>query len=71
MPLLPLLGTVGTAHAASVTVTNATQFADPAGNPVHAHGGGVLKVGAYCYWFGEKRNSDNSFRYASAAAPPT
>ncbi|OKJ61662.1 RICIN domain-containing protein [Streptomyces sp. CB02261] len=64
--LLSLLGTVGTAHAASVTVTNATQFTDPAGNPVHAHGGGVLKVGAYYYWFGENRNGDNSFRYVSA-----
>ncbi|MFB6634408.1 RICIN domain-containing protein [Streptomyces sp. NPDC056362] len=64
--LLSLLGAVGTAHAAAVTVTNATQFTDPAGNPVHAHGGGVVKVGAYYYWFGEDRNADNSFRYVSA-----
>ncbi|MGW2306365.1 RICIN domain-containing protein [Streptomyces sp. NPDC001809] len=64
--LLSLLGATGTAHAAAVTVTNATQFTDPAGNPVHAHGGGVVKVGAYYYWFGEDRNADNSFRYVSA-----
>ncbi|MEV6356306.1 RICIN domain-containing protein [Streptomyces hydrogenans] len=64
--LLSLLGAAGTAHAAAVTVTNATRFTDPAGNPVHAHGGGVLKVGAYYYWFGEDRNADNSFRYVSA-----
>ncbi|MFI9152278.1 RICIN domain-containing protein [Streptomyces sp. NPDC053367] len=64
--LFSLLGAMGTAHAAPVTITNATQFTDPAGDPVHAHGGGVLKVGAYYYWFGENRNADNSFRYVSA-----
>ncbi|MFD8688180.1 RICIN domain-containing protein [Streptomyces sp. NPDC059651] len=64
--LLTLLGGVGTARAAPVTVANATQFADPDGNPVHAHGGGVVKVGQYYYWFGEDRNADNSFRYVSA-----
>ncbi|MFI1188335.1 RICIN domain-containing protein [Streptomyces californicus] len=64
--LLSLLGATGTAHAAAVTIANATQFTDPAGNPVHAHGGGVVKVGTYYYWFGEDRNADNSFRYVSA-----
>ncbi|MFE9046516.1 RICIN domain-containing protein [Streptomyces sp. NPDC012421] len=64
--LLSLFGAAGTAHAASVTVTNAVQFTDPAGNPVHAHGGGVVKVGTYYYWFGENRNADNSFKYVSA-----
>ena len=52
--------------AAPVTITNATQFTDTAGAVVHAHGGGVLKVGAYYYWFGENRNADNTFRYVSA-----
>ncbi|GAA3088467.1 RICIN domain-containing protein [Streptomyces roseofulvus] len=64
--LLSLVTGLGTAHAAPVTVVNGTQFTDPAGNPVHAHGGGVLKVGAYYYWFGENRNADNTFRYVSA-----
>ncbi|MFE1949279.1 RICIN domain-containing protein [Streptomyces sp. NPDC059524] len=64
--LLSLVTAVGTAHAAPVTLTNGTQFTDPSGNPVHAHGGGVIKVGAYYYWFGENRNSDNTFRYVSA-----
>ncbi|MFG3194446.1 RICIN domain-containing protein [Streptomyces omiyaensis] len=64
--LLSLLGAAGTAQAASVTITNATRFTDPNGNPVHAHGGGVVKVGSYYYWFGEDRHADNSFRYVSA-----
>ncbi|MGW0122380.1 RICIN domain-containing protein [Streptomyces sp. NPDC003327] len=64
--LLSLVGALGTAHAAPVSIANATQFTDPAGNPVHAHGGGVVKVGEYYYWFGENRNADNSFRYVSA-----
>ncbi|MFC9824439.1 RICIN domain-containing protein [Streptomyces erythrochromogenes] len=63
-----LLGGPGTATASPspVTVVNATQFTDPAGKPVHAHGGGVIKVDEYYYWFGEDRNPDNSFRYVSA-----
>ncbi|MEU9294584.1 RICIN domain-containing protein [Streptomyces sp. NPDC048266] len=64
--LLSLLTAVGTAHAAPVTIANGTQFTDPNGNPVHAHGGGVVKVGSYYYWFGENRHADNSFRYVSA-----
>jgi hypothetical protein len=58
--------TGGPAHAAAVTVVNATQFTDTTGAVVHAHGGGVIKVGAYYYWFGENRNADNTFRYVSA-----
>jgi hypothetical protein len=54
------------AQAAPVTVTNGTQFTDNSGNALHAHGGGVIKVGAYYYWFGENRNADNTFRYVSA-----
>ena len=64
--LLSLLTAVGTAHGAPATIANGTQFTDPAGNPVHAHGGGVIKVGQYYYWFGENRNADNTFRYVSA-----
>ncbi|MGS2645613.1 RICIN domain-containing protein [Streptosporangium sp. G12] len=54
-----------TAQAAQVTITNGTQFRDTAGNPLHAHGGGVLKVDTYYYWFGENRNADNTFRAVS------
>ncbi len=66
---LALAGTLtvaGPAQAAARTVTNGTQFTDTAGNAVHAHGGGVIKVGSYYYWFGEDRNADNTFRYVDA-----
>ncbi|MEW1720346.1 RICIN domain-containing protein [Streptomyces sp. NPDC093109] len=57
----------GTAQAAGpVTVLSGTQFTDTSGALVHAHGGGVIKVGAWYYWFGENRNADNTFRYVSA-----
>ncbi|GAA1783379.1 RICIN domain-containing protein [Luedemannella flava] len=66
---LVLAGFVGfglpAAQAAAVTVTNGTQFPDTSGNPVHAHGGGVLKVGDYYYWFGENRNANNTFKAVS------
>uniref|UniRef100_UPI00158666FC RICIN domain-containing protein n=1 Tax=Streptomyces sp. TRM64462 TaxID=2741726 RepID=UPI00158666FC len=42
------------------------QFTDVSGALVHAHGGGVVEVGGYYYWFGENRNADNTFRYVSA-----
>jgi hypothetical protein len=64
--LLGALATAGPAHAAPQTIVNGTQFTDTSGNPVHAHGGGVLKVGSYYYWFGENRNADNTFRYVDA-----
>ncbi|MFF9808382.1 RICIN domain-containing protein [Streptomyces coeruleorubidus] len=64
--VLLLLFSGSPAQAVTATVTNATQFTDTAGNPVHAHGGGVIKVGSYYYWFGENRNADNTFRYVSA-----
>lgn len=64
--LFGALATASPAQAAPQTVTNGTQFTDTSGNPVHAHGGGVIKVGAYYYWFGEHRNADNTFRYVDA-----
>ncbi|MEU6588245.1 RICIN domain-containing protein [Streptomyces sp. NPDC046881] len=64
--LAAALATAGPAQAAPQTIANGIQFTDTSGNPVHAHGGGVLKVGAYYYWFGEDRNSDNTFRSVDA-----
>ncbi|MFF9773355.1 RICIN domain-containing protein [Streptomyces sp. NPDC013978] len=66
LALAGALVTAGPAQAAPQTITNGTQFTDSGGNPLHAHGGGVLKVGSYYYWFGENRNADNTFRYVSA-----
>ncbi|MEU9309157.1 RICIN domain-containing protein [Streptomyces sp. NPDC048256] len=64
--LMGALATAGPAQAASVMIVNGAQFSDSSGSPVHAHGGGVLKVGSYYYWFGENRNADNTFRYVDA-----
>jgi len=61
---IALLGT-STAHAAPLTVTNGSQFTDTSGNLVHAHGGGMVKAGAYYYWFGEDRHADNIFKAVS------
>ncbi|MEU6796515.1 RICIN domain-containing protein [Nonomuraea wenchangensis] len=51
---------------APVTVPVGVPFADTSGGALHAHGGGVIKVGSYYYWFGENRNADGTFRYVSA-----
>ncbi|WP_092522591.1 RICIN domain-containing protein [Actinopolyspora saharensis] len=53
------------AQADPVTVRNGTQFTDPNGEPVHAHGGGVIEVDGYYYWFGENRAADDSFGHVS------
>ncbi|RZU23894.1 RICIN domain-containing protein [Streptomyces sp. BK239] len=66
LALTAALATAGPAQAAPRTIANGTQFSDTSGNPVHAHGGGILKVGGYYYWFGENRNADNTFRYVDA-----
>src|SRR5919108_3002845 len=66
LALCAALATAGPAQAAAQTVTNGTQFTDTSGGAVHAHGGGVIKVGSYYYWFGEHRNADNTFRYVDA-----
>ncbi|MFI5913061.1 RICIN domain-containing protein [Dactylosporangium sp. NPDC051541] len=51
------------ASAAAVNVLSGLQMRDTAGNLLHAHGGGVIKVGSYYYWFGEDRNTNDTFRY--------
>ncbi|GGV72220.1 beta-xylosidase [Streptomyces griseoloalbus] len=66
LALAGAVATAGPAQAAPQTIVNGIQFTDGSGSPVHAHGGGVLKVGAYYYWFGEHRNADNTFRYVDA-----
>ncbi|MGQ4363844.1 RICIN domain-containing protein [Streptomyces sp. SAS_272] len=66
LALIGALASAGPAQAAPVSIANGTQFKDTSGNPLHAHGGGVLKVGSYYYWFGEDRNADNTFRYVDA-----
>lgn len=46
-------------HAATVSQLNGIQFKDTSGNPVHAHGGGMIKAGSYYYWVGENRDGTN------------
>ncbi|MGY1581253.1 RICIN domain-containing protein [Streptomyces sp. MN13] len=66
LSLIGALATAGPAQAAPQVISNGIQFTDISGNPVHAHGGGIVKVGSYYYWFGEHRNADNTFRYVDA-----
>lgn len=57
---LSLFLTTHKAEAASVTIpSNGVQIKDSAGNLLQAHGGGIIKVGSYYYWFGENRSGDN------------
>jgi hypothetical protein len=46
------------------------QWLDDRGQPVQAHGGGMLKLGDMYYWFGEDRSRDNDpdKRYVSCYA---
>src|SRR6185295_6158507 len=65
---LSLLGPsalMGIAQAAPVTITNATQFTDTSGSVAHAHGGGIIKVGSFYYWFGENRSTKYVDAYRS------
>jgi hypothetical protein len=59
-------GSGGTPEPADFPLVNGVQWADTAGNPIQAHGGGILKVGEDYYWFGENRNPDGTFYAVSA-----
>lgn len=50
------------AALASGVIVNGLQWADSAGNPIHAHGAGIVKIGTFYYWFGENRNPDFTFK---------
>lgn len=54
-----------TLRAESVVIDNGAQFRTVSGKQINAHGGGVIKVGAFYYLLGENRNPDNSFRAVS------
>ncbi len=64
--LAAALLTAAPAQAAPQTIANGTQFTTSSGEALHAHGGGVIKVGSYYYWFGEHRADDNTFQYVDA-----
>src|SRR5262245_16241743 len=60
-----MLGVPGTAQAAPVTVVSGAQWNDTSGAAIQAHGGGIIKVGSFYYWFGENRNANDTFRFVS------
>lgn len=60
-----LLGLSLPVQAADVTIPNGVSFEDTNGNPVHAHGGGMIKEGNVYYWLGENRYTDSTFKAVS------
>ena len=59
-------GAGGAPEPADWPLINGVQWADTEGNPIQAHGGGVIEVDGYYYWFGENRNPDSTFHAVSA-----
>jgi Glycosyl hydrolases family 43/Ricin-type beta-trefoil lectin domain-like len=49
----------GAVTAATVNIVNGIRFRDTSQTFLHAHGGGMIKVGSYYYWFGENRDGTN------------
>jgi len=43
-------------------IENGVTLKDTAGNILHAHGAGIIKVGDAYYWYGENRYDDQSFK---------
>lgn len=56
-----MLGSGGVVTEPSGPFLNGIQWADTSGKPIQAHGGGVILVDDFYYWFGENRNPDGSF----------
>lgn len=48
-------------QAAPQTIINGIQWADTNGNAINAHGGGMIFINGYYYWFGENRDESNAF----------
>jgi len=63
-------GEIETPLTATWPLVNGVQWADSAGNAIQAHGGSVLAVGRYYYWFGERRNSKGTFAAIAAYRSP-
>lgn len=61
---------VAAASAIPQTIKPGEAWLDNRGQPIQAHGGGILKLGDTFYWFGEDRSQDNdrSKRYVSCYA---
>lgn len=57
--MLASIGFSANAFASSVTITSGTTWNDTSGNPIQAHGGGMIKVGSTYYWFGEDKGANN------------
>lgn len=50
---------IGARAASVVTINPGAVWLDNRGQPIQAHGGGILKLGDTYYWFGEDRGRDN------------
>lgn len=48
------------ASAATVAITPGTAWKDTSGNPIQAHGGGMIKVGSTYYWLGEDKTGESN-----------
>jgi hypothetical protein len=64
--VLALLVVAPPAQAAPVTLDNPNDFIGTNGDPVDAHGGGMIKhTDGYYYWFGENRHPNYTFKAVS------
>ncbi|NNC11826.1 family 43 glycosylhydrolase [Planctomonas sp. JC2975] len=50
--------------ASYAAIPNGRTWYDTSGNPIQAHGGGVIKVGSWYYWIGENK-SDNTTKFSA------
>ena len=65
--LLPLFLVITSASGVAQTIRPGETWLDDRGQPIQAHGGGILKQGKTYFWFGEDRTPglDPSKRYVS------
>ena len=69
---LAALSSITPAFAGPQRIRPGAVWPDDRGQPIQAHGGGILKVGHTYYWFGEDRSQGNdpARRYVSCYASP-
>ncbi|HVW61359.1 MAG TPA: glycoside hydrolase family 97 N-terminal domain-containing protein, partial [Puia sp.] len=68
LPVMCLMMSVMSMGIAQTVIKPGAVWPDDQGNHIQAHGGGIVKMGKYYYWYGEERRQglDTNYRYVSS-----
>ncbi|KAI0341845.1 Arabinanase/levansucrase/invertase [Trametopsis cervina] len=62
--VFPIVLSLLTAARSETQIVSGALWTDTSGNPIQAHGAGILKVGSTFYWFGEDKTANSALFHA-------